>query len=71
MDREGFLRKESPDTVRQLRRAERWIKELLTQGASIPEAVWAIQSTLSVALENVRYDLMQQKKRTTKRKRSP
>lgn len=68
MDREGFLRKDLNDSRKQIRRAEKWIREFLARGASIPEAMWSVKCTFDAAFENVRYDLVQQNKKKRTRK---
>ena len=56
MDGYGYCRKDQPNTVKEIRRAERWINELLDKGATVPEAWWAIFCTFQVAMENVRFN---------------
>ena len=55
MDGNGFQRKSWKDSVKQIRRAERWINEILNRGATVPEAWWDILNTFAVAMENVRF----------------
>jgi hypothetical protein len=55
MDGHGFQKKSWPDSVKQIRRAEAWIKAILARGATVPEAWWDIFCTFQVAMENVRF----------------
>lgn len=61
MDKEGFQRKDWKDSPKSIRRAEKWIKEILDRGATIPEAMWDIMATFGTAFENVRFDLIKKK----------
>jgi len=63
MDKAGFLRKDYGDSPRKIRRAEKWIREILARGATVPEAMWDIKATFDTAFENVRYEMVQRKPR--------
>jgi len=62
MDREGFLNADCGDSRAKLRRAERWIRQVMALGATVPEAMWDIKATFDVAFENVRGELIRGKK---------
>lgn len=63
MDREGFRRKGDPNCTKKLRRAERWIRELLKEGMTVSEAHWELHCIFSATMENVRGDLVRKGKR--------
>lgn len=57
MNRFGFYQpkmNKKRGNARDIRRAERWLMELINDGASIPEAWWDVSSTFHVAIENIR-----------------
>lgn len=70
MDRDGYLRKDDPKIVVRIRRMERMLKEMLQEGASIPEALWAIHCTLWSAAENVRMEKVRGAFKSTGSRRS-
>lgn len=72
MDKTGTLRQSPPDkrVVSEIRRAERWIKEILARGGTLPEAMWDIQMTLNVAADNVRLGMWAAKKKASRSRKN-
>lgn len=68
MDNVGFIKIDHKNDASKIQRAEKWIKEVLDLGATIPEAMWDISATFSVAFEKVRFEIVQ-KQNASKKKR--